>query len=399
MELGLDRVRHVAEALDLVRPEGMTWIVGGTNGKGSTVAFIEALLAGQGLSVGAFTSPHLVRYNERIRIDRDDVEDAAIVRAFVAIEAARGTTSLTFFEFNLLAALWLFREGRVESIVLEVGLGGRLDAANIVDADVAVLTSIGMDHREWLGDTLEQIGREKAGIFREARPVVLGSSDMPRSVHAALETLHCDAWIAERDFRAAVADDGRWGYESCLQSFDDLPAPALSADVQYDNAATAISALLARGIELTRERVAAAIGRVTLRGRLQIAGVEPEWIFDVAHNEPAARTLARNLARRPSRGRTIAVAGFLDDKDVEGIGACMSAQVDEWILATLPRPRGLEAAAVAARLGVADARVVLADSVAGACAEARRRATSQDRVVVFGSFLVVGPALETLGLY
>lgn len=401
VDLGLDRVRTVAETMQLAHPPCMTWIVGGTNGKGSTVAFIESLLAEQGLSVGAFTSPHLVRYNERIRVDRSMAHDDAIVAAFAAIDAARGAISLTFFEFNLLAALWIFRERRVDAAVLEVGLGGRLDAANLIDADVAVLTSVGMDHREWLGNTLEEIGREKAGIFRAGRPAIVGSPGMPRSVHVALEALRCDGWIPGRDFGVRrESQDGRWDYLSCLQSFDDLPAPALSADVQYDNAAAAISAVLARGIDLACDTVARALTRVSLPGRLQIVAGEPEWILDVAHNEPAARTLARNLAHRGARGRTIAVAGFLDDKDVEGIGTCMKERIDDWILATLPAPRGLDAGTVASRLAAVGVRATVSSpDVASACAEARRRARRGDRIVVFGSFLVVGPALDWLGLY
>ncbi|MGB6485574.1 MAG: Mur ligase family protein, partial [Steroidobacteraceae bacterium] len=247
IDLGLARVGAVARRLGIDRPKSAVITVGGTNGKGSTVAHLEALWLAAGRSVGLFTSPHFLRYNERIRIDGVEVEDAAIVAAFERIEAARGATTLTFFEYNTLAALQLFAERRVELALLEVGLGGRLDATNLVDADVAVVCSIGFDHCDWLGETLEEIGAEKAGIFRAARPAVLGTARMPASVYSAIARLGAKPIVAERDFSWQIEPDSgeppRWGYRGARLSLAALPPSALAGSIQYRNAATALAAL------------------------------------------------------------------------------------------------------------------------------------------------------------
>lgn len=409
IDLGLERVRAVAQRLDLERPTAPTWIVGGTNGKGSTVAFLDSMLRATGRSVGAFTSPHLVRYNERIRVDGRMAEDDELVAAIEAIDTARGDVSLTFFEYNALAALYVFRARAVDAIVLEVGLGGRLDATNLIDADVAVLCSVGFDHRDWLGETLEDIGREKAGIFRAGHPVILGDTRMPPTVFEAMHRLGVQAWLPATDFdvvRDGDAHSGGWTYRMNHaidtiepRVFESLPAPRLDGDMQYANAAAAISALIAGRIDLRREHVVAGLTNVQLPGRFQRVPGAVEWILDVAHNEPAARALARNLAERPAAGRTLAVAGFLGDKDVHAIGAALGASIDGWILASTQGPRGLDADAVAARLDAGANVVAREKDIRAACEFARAYARPGDRVVVFGSFLIVGPALEWLGLY
>ena len=410
IDLGLERVREVAHRLGLLQPAHATVIVGGTNGKGSTVAHLEALAAAAGLRCGVFTSPHLLRYEERIRIAGREASAAELVAAFERVEAARGAVTLTFFEYNTLAAFDLFAAAGLDLAVLEVGLGGRLDATNLIDADVAVLCSVGLDHMDWLGDTVEQIGAEKAGIFRAGRAAILGSGEMPRSVHDAIAALPADARWPGRDFsvqRAAGSEQGsRWTFRGRRWELRDLPASALPGDVQYGNAAAALAAMealaerrlpqLDHGLDV--DAVARALRGVRLAGRFQILGGAPEWILDVAHNPPAAAVFAAALAARPCAGRTIAVCGMLADKDVTAVGAALAAQVDEWVLCSLHESRGLTAAALRLRLPPQCDVVAQAQSVAEACAIARERAVPADRVIVFGSFHTVGPALEALGV-
>jgi dihydrofolate synthase/folylpolyglutamate synthase len=400
IDLDLGRVGAVADRLRLRPVPYRVITVGGTNGKGSTVAHLVALLGAVGERTGAFTSPHLVRYNERIRIDGCEADDAELIAAFERIEAARTTTTLTFFEYNTLAALLIFAARGVQTAVLEVGLGGRLDATNLIDCDVAVLASVGMDHRDFLGNDLESIGREKAGIFRAGRPAVLGSAEMPASVFSAIAATGARALVAGRDFDWSI-DADTWSYQGVRERYRKLPPSALPGSVQYRNAATAIAALeeLALPQKLDHRLISRALTQVSLAGRFQILPGPVEWILDVAHNEPAARVLAQHLAERARRGRTFAVAGILRDKDVTGIARALARQIDCWILCTLPGPRGSAAAELAGRLtAVIDAPVLQADSVADGCARARNVARSGDRVLVFGSFAVVGSALQWLGL-
>ncbi|HWF98216.1 MAG TPA: bifunctional tetrahydrofolate synthase/dihydrofolate synthase [Steroidobacteraceae bacterium] len=427
IDLGLIRVTAVAQRLGVERPQSAVITVGGTNGKGSTVAHLEALCLAAGRPVGLFTSPHFLRYNERIRIDGIEVADAALVAAFERIEAARGTTTLTFFEYNTLAALLLFAERGVELALLEVGLGGRLDATNLVDADVSVVCSVGLDHREWLGETLEEIGAEKAGIFRAGRPAVLGTGRMPASVYAAIARLGAKPVVAGEHFswrvqampaavgepaRGSAAGAARWSYRGARLSLNDLPPSALAGSIQYGNAATALAALesLAAGGDrsaaarrvvaaLDERTVAAALGRVRLDGRFQIVPGPVEWILDIAHNPPAAEVLAAQLAERPCRGRTLAVVGILGDKDAPGIARALAPVLDGWFLCSLEGPRGICAAELARRLEPMVSRPVLADSVRAGCEAARAAARAGDRVVVCGSVHTVGPALEWLGVY
>jgi dihydrofolate synthase / folylpolyglutamate synthase len=403
IDMDLTRVTRVAEALALTQPAFRVITVAGTNGKGSTVAHADALLRALGAATGMFTSPHFLRYNERIRVDGAEVGDAELIGAFERIEAARGATTLTFFEYNTLAALSIFTERQVDVGVLEVGLGGRLDATNLVAADVAVLTSVGFDHRDFLGDTLDLIGAEKAGIFRAHRPAVLGTSDMPPSVFARIAALPARALIAGRDFSWQVHAD-RWSYRGLGVALDELPAPGLAGSIQYRNAATALAAVEALGPPqaLTARAVSAALGDVRLAGRLQIVSGPVEWILDIAHNEPAARVLAGHLRERPlpsPGGRSFAVVGVLADKDAAGIAAALTGLIDAWIVCALPGVRGQSAAELSARLALADADVQLAASVEAGCAIAAERARPGDRVVVLGSVYTVGPALRWLRIY
>jgi dihydrofolate synthase / folylpolyglutamate synthase len=415
IDLSLERVAAVAHTLELATPAFPVITVGGTNGKGSVAAHAEALLRALGARTGLFTSPHLVRYNERIRIQGAEVGDAELIEAFERIEAARGATTLTFFEYNTLAALAVFARRAVDAAVLEVGLGGRLDATNLLAADVAVVASIGFDHRDYLGDSLESIGAEKAGIFRPGRPAVLGTAEMPASVFAAIAALGAQPLVAGRDFTWERAGE-RWSYRGLAVALENLRPPSIAGSIQYRNAATALAAVeaLTGRIGATRaappwsrvldERtVNAALGEAALPGRFQVVPGPVEWILDIAHNEPASQVLAAQLRERPAPGavgsRTLAVVGVLADKDAAGIAARLAPLVDEWIVCALPGPRGGSAREIAERLQPPTESLTLADSVTAGCEIARTRARPGDRVVVFGSFYVVGPALEWLRIY
>jgi len=346
--LGLDRVRELARRLGLARPARHVVTVAGTNGKGSTVAFIEAIARAAGLRVGAYTSPHLLRYNERVRIEGVDATDEKLVAAFERIEAARkgraGTSvgvsgsgepiPLTYFEFGTLAALALFEAAELDLVLLEVGLGGRLDAVNIVDADVAVITTVDLDHQDWLGSDRDAIGLEKAGVMRAGRPVVLGERDPPASALRYAYRIGAPAVRAGCDYLVDLLDEGwRWrepGYAI------DLPYPALAAPVQVDNAAAAIAALRALPVAIPDAAIAAGVRAARVSARLQAidrSGVQV--VVDVAHNPQAARELARWLAAHPARGRTSAVFSALGDKDLAGIVAPLAGGLDANTVALL----------------------------------------------------------------
>jgi dihydrofolate synthase/folylpolyglutamate synthase len=396
IELTLSRVREVARRLDLLSPSYPVVTVGGTNGKGSTVAWIDAMLRAAQVRCGRFTSPHLVRYNERICINGVEASDSSLIASFERIDAARGDITLTFFEYNALAALDLFREARVNVAVLEVGLGGRLDATNIIDADVAVVCSIGLDHADWLGNTVEAIAREKAGIFRKGRPAVLGSADMPRSMWDAIDEIGSRAIVPGRDYHVHAHSD-QWDFEFGGCVLRDLPRPSLAGVHQIGNAATALAAIHA-GIDvaLTHASMSRALASVHLAGRFQRIPGKVEWILDVAHNVPAAQGLAENLRQLPP-ARTIGVCGILGDKDIRGIAAALAAEIDDWILIALEGPRAVSTEDLARHLPPGANVLDTAGNVAAGCRIARNAAAPGERILVFGSFLTVGPALEYLG--
>jgi dihydrofolate synthase/folylpolyglutamate synthase len=401
IDLTLERVRAVAGRMGLLPVAARSIIVAGTNGKGSTVECLAALLRCLGIRAGAFTSPHLLRYNERIRIDGAEASDAELVAAFEAIEAARGDITLTFFEFNMLAALEVFRARGVEFAVLEVGLGGRLDAANIVDAEAGIVCSIGLDHADWLGTDIEAIGREKAGVFRPGQLAVIADPAMTPSVETEAGRIGARALVAGRDYRWQVsADRQRWSFECGGLSLPDLPRPALPGGRQFANAASALATLHHMGVLAAAHapQVARALGQLALPGRFQVVPGRVEWILDVAHNEPAARTLAANLAERPCTGRTLCVAGILGDKDVAAVARVLQPVVQQWFLCGISAPRGLTAAELAARSPVFAGAALVGDVAAGMRAAAAA-AQPGDRILVCGSFLTVAPALTLLGLH
>jgi dihydrofolate synthase/folylpolyglutamate synthase len=398
IDLGLERIRRTLSRLDWKPPRCPVITVGGTNGKGSTVAFLRRILSAGGYRVGTFTSPHLRRYNERICVAEREVSDASLIAAFERIDAARGEDTLTFFEFNTLAALLIFETAHLDAIVLEVGMGGRLDAVNVVDADVPIICSIGLDHCEWLGSNAETIGGEKAGIFRAGKPAIFGAREMPSSVEQAARSLNAPLLRLGRDFHWQV-DESTWTWRGLGREEVALPMPALAGAVQFDNASTALAALtlLSERLPVTRTAIHAGLTTVSLPGRFQIVSCEAEWILDVAHNPAAARTLAQQLGVLDARTPTIGVCAVLGDKDLAGIVTELAGRIDGWVAAGLEGPRALSLEELVTRLTAAGANVrAQCPNVAAACSRALELAGPSGRVVVFGSFLTVGPALQWL---
>lgn len=399
IEMGLDRVHGVASRLALEKPAKHVITVGGTNGKGSTVAFIEAITRAAGLKVGTYTSPHLLRYNERVRVEGEEASDEALVAAFEAIELARGETTLTYFEFGTLAALWLFQQSGLDLVVLEVGLGGRLDAVNIVDPDVAVITTVDIDHTDWLGDDRESIGREKAGIARAWKPLVLGEIDSPSSVLRHAYAIGANAIRMGSDFMHEQVDETHWRWRDAGFQIE-LPLPALAAPIQRANAATAIAALRALDIEIPSSAFAQGVASANLPGRLQHFDYQGiPMIVDVGHNPQAARELAAWLRATPVAGRTFAVFAALSDKDAAGVAAALEDDISQWFLAGLESvgARGQGVDALAAQLqGCAAAQGSRHATVQDAVRAAHAEAGPGDRVLVFGSFHTVTEALAIL---
>jgi dihydrofolate synthase/folylpolyglutamate synthase len=386
--LGLERVSEVFSRLS-IKIHCPVLTVGGTNGKGSTCAMLESILRAAGYRTGLYSSPHLLRYNERVRVAGIEASDEALADAFSAVEQARLEVPLTYFEFGTLAALWLFSGETLEAAILEVGLGGRLDAVNIVDPDCAVLTSVGIDHVEYLGATREEIGREKAGIFRPGRAAVIAEPDPPRSVLEAAG----DKLFLGKDF-GYQAQAGQWTYWGPAGRRGGLAYPALRGRIQLANAAAAICALGTLELPLAMQDVRRGLAEVELPGRFQVLPGRPQVILDVAHNAQAAKVLAQNLADAGFAPETIAVCGMLRDKDIGAVLRELAPRVTRWHLASLPGPRGALASELAAHLPAE--KKELFDSAAAAFAAARARASEGDKIVVFGSFLTVADVMAWL---
>lgn len=397
--MGLDRVRDVASRMQLGLACPVV-SVGGTNGKGSTCAMLESMLVHGGYRVGVYTSPHLLRYNERVRIDGVPLDDADLVDAFDAVEDARGDTPLTYFEYGTLAALWRFARASLDASILEVGLGGRLDAVNVIDADVAIVTTVDIDHVEYLGPTREDIGREKAGILRAGRPAICGDREPPTSLVDHARAIGAKLLVIGREFDYVVESAAQWRYRGPAGDRFGLPLPALRGRYQLANASCALTALdaLRDRLPLAASAIRDGLVGVTLAGRFQVLPGRPTVVLDVAHNAQAARSLAATLADMGFHPRTYAVVGMLADKDIGSVVSALAPRVDRWHVAPLPGPRGASAtrvrdAAIAA--GVKADHIAMHDDVATALAAARGEADEADRIIVFGSFLTVASALAS----
>ena len=436
--LGLERVEQVKQRLNL-QPDFPLIIVGGTNGKGSVCAMLEAVLHAAGYRVGCYTSPHLLDYNERVRIGKKPASDAELCASFAQIEQVRGDIALTYFEFGTLAAMQRFIEHKVDVAILEVGLGGRLDAVNVFDADCSVVASVDIDHVEYLGDTREQIAFEKAGIFRKGRVAICADSDVPQAIRTQAQQIGAELWCIGSEFGFSLPSpaggrgdggegkgDGpgvisgtrpltlalsrsrereqiqsQWDYRSKVGARSALPHPALRGAFQLHNASAVLAVLdvLKESLPVSMEAVRRGLVEVQLSGRFQFVPGKPQLILDVAHNPHAARSLAQNLANLPP-AKTYAVFAMLKDKDMAGVARAMDAQIDVWLVAGIDAPRGAtssELARVLRDLGVRG-EVKTCVSIADALQQARNRAAENDRIVAFGSFYTVAEVMRVRGL-
>ena len=398
IELGLERVHAVLQRLGLGQFACPVITVAGTNGKGSSVAMLEAIYIAAGYRVGTYTSPHLLNYNERVRINGEPVDDQALCDAFERIDQTRDETSLTYFEFGTLAAIEIFANANLDVVIMEVGLGGRLDAVNVLDADVALITPIALDHADWLGNDRETIGREKAGIMRAGRPVVCGDTDPPVSVQQMAESLGATLYQAGRDFSWQVQGE-QWRWRGSERVRDALPEPALRGRFQLDNAAAAlmVTELLIGRLPLSQAHVREGLANVKVLGRFQVLTGDVPLILDVAHNPQAAEALAANLAARPMPGQIFAVTAMMADKEIEAIFGALAGVVDHWYLTSVDLPRAAKAEALATALQQvgAQAEYELSASVTGALKALEGRVRPNDRVVVFGSFYTVAEVLAS----
>jgi len=397
IDLGLERVAVVLKKLSFSSNFFCPVIsVAGTNGKGSTVAFIESILKHSDISVGCYTSPHLFKYNERIRVNQQPVSDVDLCEAFDVIDKARGDIALTYFEFGTLASLVIFKKYNVDVAVLEVGLGGRLDAVNVIDADVAVITSIGIDHVDWLGDDVEIIAQEKAGIMRPGKPAVVSLFKPPLSLLEYAQQNNVDVVRLGQDYLYQGLSDKSWQLNATDVHLSDLPVPALKGGFQLQNASAAIMAISLLSLEKTPKSASIAKGlqRVKLSGRFEYLSEQPLVITDVAHNEQSASMLCDVLIDNPVAGKTIAVVAMLADKAVAQVLAALNPQVDYWVSAGLSVSRANSAKnmAQAVRDLHSDVKLSVCESVAEACATALALASEKDRIIVFGSFYTVAEA-------
>ena len=400
IDMGLDRSRQVAQQLGLTRPAPRVITVTGTNGKGSTCAFVASLLQAQGLKVGVYSSPHLLRYNERVKVQGVEATDLELCDAFAAVESARGDVTLTYFEMGTLAAFWLFEQAQLDAVVLEVGLGGRLDAVNLIDADLALVTSIGVDHADWLGDTRESVAFEKAGIFRAGRPALCGDLDPPEPLLAKARELGCPLLLRGQDFDLSVGPQG-WDWRGIahgeLVELRDLPL----LDLPMQNAALAVQAFALLGCPLNHQIVSEALAQTRLVGRLDRRTVHWQGraltlLLDVGHNPHAAQFLAHRMAQRPVVGKRLAVFGLLSDKDLDGVVHELASSIQDWAVAPLPTSRSRPAAELQVALENLGARVKSYQSIASALEAQCAHATPDDEILLFGSFYCVAEALDWL---
>lgn len=402
INMGLDRVQAVKARMQLAFTCPVI-MVAGTNGKGSTCAMLESVLLRAGYKVGLYIKPHFLDFNERARVLGEMASDEQLVASFNAVEAVRGETPLTYFEFTTLAILHLLSQAKLDVAILEVGLGGRLDAVNVIDADVAIVTSVDIDHTDYLGDTREAIGFEKAGIFRPGKAAICSDPVPPQSLIDHAEAIGADLWLMGRDFNYS-GDKQQWNYGGREQRRNSLAYPSLRGANQILNATAVLAALEVLKLKLPvgAQEVRTGLVTVELPGRFQVLPGRPSVILDVAHNPHAASALNQNLGNMGFHPYTYAVFGSMQDKDIDGVLAAMSEHVDHWCLTGLPSPRAAKASELAAKVQIMledkpdsnDHTVSIFDDPAQAFANAMSRAGENDRIVVFGSFLTVAGVMK-----
>jgi len=401
IDLGLDRCTEVARRMGLLQPAYTIVSVAGTNGKGSSACMLNAIYLNAGYSVGTYTSPHLIRYNERIRVNGVEVRDRELCEAFERIDRARGDISLTYFEFGTLAAMDIFRRYGVEIAVLEVGLGGRLDAVNCLDADVALITSIALDHENWLGSDRESIGREKAGILRSGAPAITSDMDPPASVLEYAGSIGAPMYISGKDYSLEIAGTS-WSWRFGTIEYSDLPFPSQHNSSQVGNASGVLMAVTAlrERFPVGEDSIREALRSFNLLGRFQIVPDKAQLVLDVAHNREAATLLVENLRSLPVKGKTHVLIGMLRDKNHSSIFAELTAIADEWHIVTLDNPRGADSHFLAEVLKELSGEETIRchDDVASALAMIRGIVDPGDRIVITGSFLTVGAAINLLNL-
>jgi dihydrofolate synthase/folylpolyglutamate synthase len=402
INMGLDRVQAVKARMQLAFTCPVV-MVAGTNGKGSTCAMLESVLLRAGYKVGLYIKPHFLDFNERARVLGEMASDEQLVASFNAVEAVRGDTPLTYFEFTTLAILHLLSQANLDVAILEVGLGGRLDAVNVIDADVAIVTSVDIDHTDYLGDTREAIGFEKAGIFRAGKAAICSDPVPPQSLIDHATAIGADLWLMGRDFNYS-GDKQQWNYGGREQRRNSLAYPSLRGANQILNATAVLAALEVLRLKLPvgAQEVRTGLVTVELPGRFQVLPGRPSVILDVAHNPHAAAALNQNLGNMGYHPYTYAVFGSMHDKDIDGVLAAMSEHVDHWCLAGLPSPRAATASELAAKVQImledkpdsSEHTVSIFDDPAQAFANAMSRAGENDRIVVFGSFLTVAGVMK-----
>jgi dihydrofolate synthase/folylpolyglutamate synthase len=404
INLGLERTQRVLARLELQRASHVL-LIAGTNGKGSSVAMTNALLSAAGLRTGAYTSPHISTYNERIVVDGAAVSDAEIIAAFERVEAAREGTELTYFEFGTLAAAVVFSAADLDVWILEVGLGGRLDATNAIEPTASLITNVSLDHCDWLGDDVETIAVEKAGVMRANVTTVFGDANVPDSI--VRRAAECGARLlrAGQDFDMQIDEDETWSWRGPSRVLEGLRKPGLLGAFQMQNAAAVLMLLESAGLdgEVDAGLINETLPGMALAGRLQRMTVDGqgsgsnEWLIDVAHNPAAATVLANTLEALECSGRTIAIVGLLNDKDLTGVIDPLSEQVDQWIALTAASDRAIPADELARQIANFTGRACLvAESTAAAIEFARRTASENDRILTTGSFFTVGPVLDQL---
>lgn len=398
IELGLDRIAEVANALGILQPNYQVITVAGTNGKGSIVAILESIYHQAGYRIASYTSPHLLHYNERIRVEQKNIDDETLCKAFDLVDQARGETSLSYFEFGTLAAMQIFNDIELDVAIYEVGLGGRLDAVNILDTNLAIVSNIGIDHVQWLGSTRESIGFEKACIFRSHRPAICGDEEPPESLVKYAQEVDSKLFLINKDYTYQRIDEQTWSFHSSKVNWENLPLPNLFGDAQVGNAATALMGLVAidDSMPVTRQSVDSGLSNINLLGRFQRITGSCEIILDVAHNLDSAKVLVKNLQDLGPVDKTYAVFAVLADKDVDGIIESVKGLIDKWYISQLNTERTLNCKKLQKMLkqNCPDCDVQHYPSISEAYLAAKQDADNSSRILVFGSFLTVAEVLS-----